>query len=76
MLLYMYLGQLSGSISKTVIESGTKLGQSGPVKSFSSTAEAISAQIESESSLNSHVSVCILFYIICRLFSNIVLICI
>jgi len=47
---------LSGSIGKTVLESGTKIGQSGPVKSFSSTAEAISAQIESEQSLNSQVS--------------------
>lgn len=51
----MILGQISGSISKTVLESGTKLGQSGPVKTFSSTAEAISAQIESETSLNSQV---------------------
>ncbi|KAE9529246.1 hypothetical protein AGLY_011922 [Aphis glycines] len=48
-------GQLSGSISKTVLEKGTKIGQSGPVKTFSSTAEAISAQIESDTSLNSHV---------------------
>lgn len=38
------------------MEGGTKLGQSGPVKSISSTAEAISAQIESDPSLNSHVS--------------------
>jgi len=37
------------------LESGTKIGQSGPVKSFSNTAEAISAQIDSETSLNSHV---------------------
>lgn len=56
--LFMFFksGKISGSISKTVLESGTKIGQSGPVKSFSSTAEAISAQIESETSLNSHVS--------------------
>lgn len=53
--MFFKLGKLSGSISKTVIEGGTKLGQSGPVKSFSNTAEAISAQIESETSLNSHV---------------------
>lgn len=39
-----------------MLESGTKIGQSGPVKSFSSTAEAISAQIDSETSLNSRVS--------------------
>lgn len=51
----MVIGKISGNISKTVLESGTKLGQSGPVKSFSSTAEAISAQIEEETSLNSRV---------------------
>lgn len=52
----MNLGQISGNISKTVLESGTKIGQSGPVKSISSTAEAISEQInDSETSLNSHV---------------------
>ena len=46
------------------MESGTKIGQSGPVKTFSSTAEAISAQIESDTtSLNSHVSVFILIFI-------------
>jgi len=40
------------------MEKGTKIGQSGPVKTFSNTAEAISAQIESDTtSLNSHVSV-------------------
>jgi len=45
------------------LESGSKIGQSGPVKTFSSTAEAISAQIESDTtSLNSHVSV-LIFYI-------------
>lgn len=54
-LFFVILGQISGNISKTVLESGTKLGQSGPVKTFSSTAEAISAQIESETSLNSQV---------------------
>lgn len=54
--MYEKIGKISGSISKTVLESGTKLGQSGPVKSFSSTAEAISAQIDSERSLNSHVN--------------------
>jgi hypothetical protein len=39
------------------LEKGSKIGQSGPVKTFSSTAEAISAQIESDTSLNSHVSI-------------------
>jgi len=63
---YIKLGQLSGTIGKTVIESGTKLGQSGPVKSFSNTAEAISAQIESEQSLNSQVNV--FFFAFLRIF--------
>lgn len=62
--LYMRLGKLSGNISKTVLESGTKLGQSGPVKSFSSTAEAISAQMESETSLNSCVSNFLINYVL------------
>lgn len=44
------------------MEKGTKIGQSGPVKTFSSTAEAISAQIESDTSLNSHVSIFIFKY--------------
>lgn len=53
------------------MESGTKIGQSGPVKSFSSTAEAISAQIESDTtSLNSHVSIFI--FIIQYLNNNII----
>lgn len=56
------LGKISGNISKTVLESGTKLGQSGPVKSFSSTAEAISAQIEEETSLNSRVKIVLVNY--------------
>lgn len=59
------LGQLSGSISKTVVESGTKIGQSAPVKSISSTAEAISEEIGSESSLNSQVSC---FYFLSEVF--------
>ncbi|XP_050434934.1 mitochondrial import inner membrane translocase subunit TIM44 [Adelges cooleyi] len=48
-------GQLGGNIGKTVVEGSTKLGQSGPIKSISSTAEAISEQINSETSLNSQV---------------------
>lgn len=53
---FIKLGELGGSIGKTVLAGGTKLGQSSPVKSFSNTAEAISAQIDSDDSLNSHAS--------------------
>lgn len=52
MIKLIFKGQLGENIGKTVVEGSTRLGQSEPIKKL----EAISEQIDGETSLNSQVS--------------------